>query len=264
MSMKKLMIAACGVLVVTLSTRAEEPKNGIMSAEIVGYATGALRKEFSAMGAQFVPVDGKAIDMTEIIPTGYDKDMYEGGSIYVQWLDANGRGVFGKQYFWYDDEDGTGWFDGSDNPLEKGKTVLEAGEGLWVRANSTAEGLRIAGVVPAASTDIYLRKGYKLVVNPAPESVNWNDDDSNGKFIVAGGYDRDTYEGGTIYVQYLDAYGRGVEGAQFFWYDDEDGTGWFDGQDEFVTGKKLDAGVGIWVRANSTNEKITFPAALQK
>lgn len=264
MSMKKLMIAACGVLVVTLSTRAEEPKNGIMSAEIVGYATGALRKGSSAIGAQFVPVDGKAIDLTEIIPTGYDKETYEGGSIYVQWLDARGRMVEGSMYYWYDDEDGTGWFDGSDNPLEKGKTVLEAGEGLWVRANSTAEGLRIAGVVPTASSDIYLRAGSKLIVNPAPESVNWNDDGNNGKFIVAGGYDRDTYEGGTIYVQLLDERGRMVEGSMYYWYDDEDGTGWFDGQDEFVTGKKLDAGVGIWVRANSTNEKITFPAALQK
>ena len=262
MSMKKLMIAACGVLVVTLSTRAEEPKNGIMSAEIVGYATGALRKGSSAIGAQFVPVDGKAIDLTEIIPTGYDKETYEGGSIYVQWLDARGRGVAGSNFYWYDDDEGTGWFDGSDEAVEPGKVTLEPGEGIWVRANSTSDGLRVAGVVPAAPTDVYLRKGSKLVVNPSPVAVNWNDDDNNGKFIIAGGYDRATYEGGSIYAQQLDARGRGVAGTNFYWYDDDEGTGWFDGSDEVVTGKQLPAGVGIWVRANGTNEKITFPAAL--
>lgn len=264
MSMKKLMIAACGVLVVTLSTRAEEPKNGIMSAEIVGYATGALRKGSSAIGAQFVPVDGKAIDLTEIIPTGYDKETYEGGSIYVQWLDARGRMVEGSMYYWYDDEDGTGWFDGNDEPAEKGRAVLKVGEGIWVDATTTNEYLRIAGAVPTAPTDVYLRQGSTLVVNPATKSINWNDDDDDGNFIVAGGYDRDTYEGGSIYVQLLDERGRMVEGSMYYWYDDEDGTGWFDGQDEFVTGKKVDPGVGIWVDGTSTNEKITFPAALQK
>ena len=94
--------------------------------------------------------------------------------------------------------------------------------------------------------------------------MNWNDDDNDGKGIVAGGYDRDTYEGGTIYVQLLDERGRMVEGSKYFWYDDEYGTGWLDGADNEVTGKKLDAGVGIWVRANSTNERITFPAAIKK
>lgn len=262
MSMKKLMIAACGVLVVTLSTRAEEPKNGIMSAEIVGYATGALRKGNTATGAQFVPTNGKAIDLTEIIPAGYDKNTYEGGTITAQWLDSRGRGVTGKKFYWYDDAEGTGWLDGADETVQSGDVSLEAGEAVWVEANSSSEGLRIAGIVPAASTDVYLRQGNKLVVNPSPAAVNWNDDDNDGKFIVVGGYDRASYKPGSVTAQLLDAKGKGVTGKKYFWYDDDEGTGWLDGADEEVSGVKLPAGVGIWVEANGTNEKINFPAAL--
>ena len=80
--------------------------------------------------------------------------------------------------------------------------------------------------------------------------------------IIPTGYNKDTYEGGSIYIQSLDYRGKQVSGSVYFWYDDEDGTGWFDGNDDFVENDSLPAGAGIWVKANSTSEKINFPAAL--
>ena len=234
----------------------------IQSQNIVGYAQGALKSGNTAIGAQFVPAAGEKLDLTDIVPTGYDKATYEGGSIYIQSLDERGKMVTGSKYFWYDDEDGTGWFDGSDELVEKGSVTYDVGEAIWVKANSTGEKLQTAGAVASESVDVYLRAGNILIANPTPVAVNWNDDDGNGKFISVSGYDRDAYEGGSIYVQQLDERGKMVTGSKYFWYDDEDGTGWFDGSDELVEGKSLPAGCGIWVKANSTSEKINFPAAL--
>ena len=211
---------------------------------------------------QFVAVGGAAMDLTDIIPTGYNKDTYEGGSIYIQSLDYRGKQVSGSVYFWYDDEDGTGWFDGSDEPVVKGQVTYAAGEALWIKANSTTEKLQSSGQVANTSIDVYLRSGNKLVCNPTPVAVNWNDDDDNGKFISVSGYNKASYEGGSIYAQQLDYRGKQVAGSVYFWYDDEDGTGWFDGNDDFVENDSLPAGAGIWVKANSTSEKINFPAAL--
>ena len=77
----------------------------------------------TAAGAQFTAVSGEAMDLTDIVPTGYNKDTYEGGSIYIQSLDYRGKMTAGSKYFWYDDEDGTGWFDGSDELVTKGQVT---------------------------------------------------------------------------------------------------------------------------------------------
>jgi len=228
----------------------------------VGYSQSELKSGNTAAGAQFIAVGGEAMDLTDIVPTGYNKETYEGGSIYIQSLDYRGKSVSGSTYYWYDDEDGTGWFDGSDELVVKGQVTYAAGEAVWIKANSTSEKLQSSGQVADTSIDVYLRSGNKLICNPTPVAVNWNDDDDNGKFISVSGYNKATYEGGSINVQQLDYKGKSVAGSSFYWYDDEDGTGWFDGSDEFVENVTLPAGAGIWVKANSTSEKINFPAAL--
>lgn len=254
MDMKKILAVAAAVVGTTVMA-------DIVSSSVVGYAQSALKSGNTAAGSQFVAVNGESMDLTDIVPTGYDKDTYEGGSIYIQSLDYRGKSVVGSIYYWYDDEDGTGWFDDADEVVMEGQVTFAPGEAVWIKANSTGEKLQSSGQVASTSIDVYLRSGNKLVCNPTPVAVNWNDDDDNGKFISVSGYGED-YEGGSINVQQLDYKGRSVAGSLYYWYDDEDGTGWFDGADEFVKGISLPAGGGIWVKANSTGEKINFPSAL--
>lgn len=225
----------------------------------MGYASTALRTGNIAVGGQFIGVGAEGgIDLTDVTPTGYDPETYVGGSISAQFLTSKGKTA--AVYFWYDDEEGTGWFDGADELVEKGDVVFDAGEGLWVKANSASEGLQTSGQVIKGSVDIHLRAGNMLVCNPTPVAVNWNDDDEDGKFVSVSGYDAESYEGGSISAQVLTA--KGKTDAVYFWYDDEEGTGWFDGADEFVEGVKLSGGSAVWVKANNTDEKITFPACL--
>ena len=81
------------------------------------------------------------MDLCDIIPTGYDKETYKGGSITVQLLDEQGYQVNGSHYSWYDDEDGTAWFDDDDDEV-KGEVLLP-GEAIWVKANNTSEKLNL-------------------------------------------------------------------------------------------------------------------------
>ena len=80
--------------------------------------------------------------------------------------------------------------------------------------------------------------------------------------IIPTGYNKDTYKGGSIYIQKLDYQGYQVDGSDFYWWDDEDGTAWFDIDDNVVEGESLNPGEAIWVKANNTSEKLNFPAAL--
>ena len=228
----------------------------------MGYAQNELKSGFSAAGAQFVPISGAGMDLCDIIPTGYNKETYDGGSISIQSLDADGYMVSGSKYYWYDDEDGTGWFDGSDEEVVRGQVTYAAGEAVWIKANATTEKLQSAGQVADGSIDVYLRAGFKLVCNPTPVAIPFNDDNNNGKFIAPMGYDAKTYDGGSISVQKLDKDGYMVAGSKYYWYDDEDGTAWFDGSDEEVEGEVLNPGEAVWVKANSTSEKLNFPSAL--
>ena len=103
--------------------------------------------------------------------------------------------------------------------------------------------------------------GFKLVCNPTPVAIPFNDDNNNGKFIAPMGYG-DSYVGGSINVQKLDKDGYTVAGSKFYWYDDEDGTAWFDQSDEEVEGEVLNPGEAVWVQANAASEKLNFPSAL--
>ena len=228
----------------------------------MGYAQSELKGGFSAVGAQFIPIGAEKIDLCDIIPTGYDKDTYRGGSIYVQMLDANGYTVAGSKYYWYDDSDGTAWFDGSDEEVKRGQVTYAPGEAVWVCGNSAAEALQSSGQVANGSIDVVLRAGFKLISNPTPVAIPFNDDNNDGKFIAPTGYDVSTYKGGSIGVQKLDKDGYTVSGSKYYWYDDSDGTAWFDGSDELVSGAVLNPGEAIWVNANSTSEKLNFPSAL--
>ena len=227
----------------------------------MGYAQNELKSGFSAAGAQFVPISGEGMDLCDIVPTGYNKASYVGGSINIQSLDESGYTVPGSKYYWYDDEDGTGWFDQSDDEVVRGDVTFAPGDAVWIQGNSTSEGLQTSGEVAAGSIDVYLREGFKLVCNPTPVAIPFNDDNNNGKFIAPMGYGK-SYSGGSINVQKLDKDGYTVAGSKFYWYDDEDGTAWFDQSDDEVVGEVLNPGEAVWVQANSASEKLNFPSAL--
>ena len=254
--MKKLMFIASALLCSAVLADINPLTSGV-----VGYGQNQLKAGSSAVGAQFVTISGEGMDLCDIVPTGYNKETYVGGSIYVQLLDASGYMVPGSMYFWYDDEDGTAWFDGNDDEVVRGQVTYGAGDALWVNANSTSEALKSFGQVANGSIDVYLRNGSKLVCNPTPAAIPFNDDNRDGKFIAPMGYG-ESYVGGSITVQKLDKDGYMVPGSMYFWYDDEDGTAWFDGNDDEVSGVSLQPGEAVWVGANSTSEKLNFPSAL--
>lgn len=105
---------------------------GIESANIVGYTSTELPADGLSIGAAFVPVSGKTIDLIDLKVVGYDDETW--GDVQVQTL--TGSGGTDKTYLWYDGNDGEtdwyGWYDDETfEPLERGVVVVEPGAGLW-------------------------------------------------------------------------------------------------------------------------------------
>ena len=204
-----------------------------------------------------MPITGNKIDLYDLQPKGYTFGEYEGG-IYVQSLDQNGSTVPNSQYYWYDDDLGAVWCDGNDNEIEPGQVQFGIGEALWTNAENADESIQTAGQVASGWTDVYLRSGFKFINNPTPVAIPFNDDNGDGKFIQPSGYTFGIYEG-TIYTQKLDKNGSTVPNSQCYWYDDELGAVWCDGNDNELVGVTLAPGEALWVAADNTEEKISFP-----
>ena len=86
-----------------------------------------------------------AVDLTDIDVSGYDSEAGTEADVNVQILDAYGKA--GMTYSYYDlPGELTGWLDGYDESVEAGTVVVAPGEGLWVRAPSTAYSLILPGV----------------------------------------------------------------------------------------------------------------------
>ena len=105
---------------------------------LVGYFNKEMTAGYSATGVSFINTTGGAIDIRDVKMTGYDYETYEGGSIVVQQLNADGTGKYGTMLEWWDDQDGTGWYDPSVNDWVSGLS-LEPGVAIWTTANSTDE-----------------------------------------------------------------------------------------------------------------------------
>lgn len=252
MSMKKLMIAACGVLVVTLSTRAEEPKNGIMSAEIVGYASNNLRHGSIGLVPQFAGVasaDG-SFDLQTITCSDNSSDS-------VSFSVLNNTGLNGDSYLWvnwYDpDEDGeteSCWVDGNYEKVTD--YTLQPGEALWVQADATDQLFQSAGRVNTSDVVVQLRSGSTLTGNPFPVTLDLQD-------ITCSDNCSDS-------VSFSILNNTGLNGDSYLWVDwydpDEDGVTescWVDGNYEKVEDFKVTPGMGLWVQADSSDQYITFP-----
>ena len=245
-----------------------------VESQVVGYAQNNLKPGSTAIGSQFVPLTGDRVDLMDIIPNGYEDGVCEGTIISQQ---VDGRGVLteGSMYFWYDipgEEEGTkelyGWLDTGDEPLLRDAQTVQPGGAWWMEGTSEDEYVTSSGqVASGAPVQVFLKFGSTFVVNPTPVAINFNDDDSDGKFIAADGYEDGVCEG-TIISQQDDGRGVLVEGSMYFWYDipgEEEGTkelyGWLDVGDEPVV-NQLKPGEGLWVEGTSTDEYLSFPSAL--
>ena len=195
------------------------------SANVVGYADSVARSGFKALGAQFVGVSAATIDLTDLKVTGYDAEEGTEGDVYVQGLDATGKGT--GSYFYYDvPGELTGWLNGDDELVEAGTVMLSPGDGFWVSAPNNSFGIQSAGTVPTSDISVVLRSGFKLAVNSTPVVADLSD-------IVVTGYDAEEGTEGDVYVQGLDATGNGT--GSYFYYDvPGEITGWLDGNDEEV------------------------------
>ena len=204
------------------------------------------------MGPSFVAVAGEAIDLTKIDVTGYDPEEGTEGEVYVQGLDALGRGT--GSYYYYDvPGELVGWLDGSDNEVEEGQVMIPAGDALWVSAPSSAYSLVYSGQVPTEGIEVSLRGGFKLVANVTPVPVDLT-------AIDVTGYDPEEGTEGEVYVQGLDSLGRGT--GSYYYYDvPEELVGWLDGSDNEVEEGQvmIPAGDALWVSAPSSAYSIIVP-----
>ncbi len=233
---------------------------GVESANVVGYAAGTLREGFKAAGAQFIPVSGSTVDLTDITVTGYDTEAGTVEEVSVQTLNKNGDMV--NQYFWYDYVDGSdvyyGWLDAdSGDFVVEGDVTFAVGDGLWVDAPSADYKLQTAGQVMTSSAAITLREGFKMVANPTPVDVDLT-------AITVSGYDTEAGTVEEVSVQTLNKNGDMVN--QYFWYDYVDGSdvyyGWLDADSgDFISEGDVSVGAGsaLWVDAPSTDYNLVLP-----
>ena len=211
------------------------------------------------LSAQFETVsanDGSAklSDLTIGGYDPYDADEDEGGtsgSFRIQFLTSTG--TMEAQYFWYDDDEKKGWFDKDGNAADD--TTLGAAKGLWVRG----AGLTMTSAGAVNESDIVVptaSSGFKAIGNTFPVTVKLS------QLAVTGyaPYDPDEDEGGTsgsFRVQFLTS--SGTMAAQYFWYDDDEKTGWFD-KDGVASGDvTIPAGTGVWVRGGGLTVRIPAP-----
>ena len=226
----------------------------------MGYSNGDLREGFKAAGAQFVPVSGTTIDLTDITVTGYNKEEGTAEEVSVQTLNKNGGMV--DKYYWYDAVDGSdvyyGWLNGATSEfVNPGEVLFNVGDGLWVDAPSSDFKLQSAGQVMSASAAVTLREGFKMVANPTPVAADLTE-------ITVTGYDEVEGTAEEVSVQTLNKNGGMVD--KYYWYDAVDGSdvyyGWLDGAtSEFVEEGDVEVGAGeaLWVDAPSTDYKLVLP-----
>ena len=119
------------------------------SANIVGYSITALQAGFKAAGASFISIGKDGCNLSEIIPTGFDKST---GAVQIQLL--NNAGVTTTTYKYYKGGRGTyatdGWYDGTTLITAEKDVTFAPGDGLWVYG---ADGYTITFSVGAASAE---------------------------------------------------------------------------------------------------------------
>jgi hypothetical protein len=191
--------------------------DGIVSSDIVGYATDNLTKgKFNMNAVVFNNIDGSDVNLNEDVTFvgatgGYD----ETDADSIQIWDA---ATSGYTVFYYDIED-LCWYDAFGNE----EPVIPSGCAFWYRSRgTTAPSITQSGAVENAATcPVVLTKGkFNMVINPYPTAYSLNDTDAVTFENSLGGYDETDADS----IQVWDA---GTSGYTVFYYDVED-LCWYD------------------------------------
>ena len=247
----------------------------VTSANVVGYAQAQGRFGAKILGAQFVNIgEDQEIDIQDLIPVGPYTGEYSKAGVYIQFLNENG--VDTATYYFYDTAEKTGsrpaparygWYTDA-NRFQKAEGVtVKPGEGIYFYAPDDTWYLRSNGEVAQSPTQITLRFGAKMVVNPLPVPVDMQ------KISVASGYDPSgDYSKAGLYLQVLNE--NGVDTATFYFYDTAEKTGsrpaparfgWYTDANRFQLGElTVQPGEGIYVYAPDDTWAIQFPGAFSK
>ena len=230
-------------------------------APIVGYAQkDTASSGFAMLGAQFeaIGVNDGSSTLADLKIGGYepyDEETDEGGtsgSFNIQFLTSSGTTE--AQYYWYDDDVKTGWFTKSGEASDSVK--IDAAKGFWVRGG----GLAVTSAGAVGESDIVITtasSGFRAIANTTPVTLKLS------QIAVSGyePYDEETDEGGTsgsFNIQFLTS--TGTTAAQYYWYDDDIKTGWFDKSGTSANNVEIPAGTGVWVRGGGLTVRIPAPA----
>ena len=226
----------------------------------MGYAQKETASSGNAMlSAQFATVsanDGSAT-LADLTVSGYDPyDPVEdeggtSGDFNIQFLSSSG--TMEARYYWYDDDEKTGWFDRTGVSADAVK--LDAGKGVWTSGRGLT--LTSAGAVNESDIVIVTRSsGNQAIANTTPVALKLS------QLAITGydPYDPEEDEGGTsgdFNIQFLSSSGTMV--ARYYWYDDDEKTGWFDRTGESAANVEIPAGTGVWASGKGLTIRIPAP-----
>lgn len=265
-TMKQLMTFGAAALCAAVSLADVE------SANIVGYNTINITKEYSLLSVVFDEVDGTELSIQKAFPfsDGMTKGLTSANGDNIQIMKEDGDydiyflsdGHYGKGGASYNpDLDGKWSADGKNEISDR---TLKSGTTFWYLARSAKNkpfALTVAGSVHSAESETYIiNKSYTLIGCPYPAEVA-----INGGIEITGGTTGLTSANGdniqimkddgdyAIYFLSNGHYGKG--GAS---YDENlDGKWSADGQNS-VTSDKFPVGKGAWYLSRSKEGTVKF------
>ncbi len=227
--------------------------DGIVSSDIVGYATDSLASGNYTMGGMvFSAVGGGAIDLNEMTFEGVTGSDFDATSDNILvWNPATSG--YTTYYYYYDASapEDNGWYGTLDE-----ETTLPAGTAFWYRAKAgEGKSMTQSGAVES-DTDVSfdLASGnYTMVINPYPTATDLNNT-ASVEFAGVTGSDFDaTSDNILVWNPATSGYT-----TYYYYYDASapEDNGWYGTLDEETT---LPAGTAFWYRAKvGTGKGITF------
>lgn len=181
----------------------------------------------------------------------------DGSSESIVVYDADAL-VTGEEYF-YQTVDGygapkDGWYDDGDNEVTGVKLPL--GTGLYMYLTDGSVEIQFAGEVTQSAIETEFENvGYNMIGNGTPVPIDLQDiklvgavGDGSSESIVV--YDADALVTGEEYFyQTEDGYGAAVDG-------------WYDPDDQLVSGYTLEPGQGVYVYITNEGVKFRLPSCM--
>ena len=223
-----------------------EVKAEVTSSNIVGYQKVNIGTGLTMIGMPFVEVGGQDdVDIQKIVPNntetkgGVAELRVWNGSAYTTYYyySAESEGI--------DDDENPGW---GDRGQEAVSVAIPAGQGFWIRSNSSETITTSGEITEAVSVPIGI--GLTMVCNPQPVDIDIQQVVPSNTQTKGGVAELRMWNGSAYTTYYY--YSAESEGI-----DDDENPGWGDRGQEAVSAT-IPAGAAFWVRSNSA-ETLTFP-----